>query len=190
MKRILTTALTLVAITWSTAFAQSAVLSHKGAELDGQLQTPLSSKTSHDGDTFTLKEKDTFFHKNPELKGAIIEGHVEGVTAAGPTHKATMNLIFDDIVMADGSKAPIHVTVKSIKEFEPKTHHVRDAGLIIGGMVAGHIVSKKTGHKGGTLGGAAAGFALASGMKSDINVHKGTLVRLRVNDDITAAGAM
>ncbi|GAC1418454.1 MAG: hypothetical protein NVSMB5_09910 [Candidatus Velthaea sp.] len=176
--------LTLFAGSAAATPAQTGVLAHKGAEVDGELQQRLDSGKNHDGDTFTLVPKDTFFHKNPALKGATIEGHLESVTAASHTHKATMNVIFDDVKMPDGTVAAISASVKSFKEFEPKTHHVRDAALIVGGAVAGRMVSKKVGHGGGTLAGAAAGFALASSMKSNIVIKQGTLVRLKMNQDV------
>lgn len=181
--------LSVVAASTVAVPAQTAVLAHKGAELDGELQATLDSGKNHDGDTFTLVEKDTFFHKNPALKGATIEGHLEGVSAAGPRHKATMNIIFDDVKMPDGTVAPLHVTVTSLKEFEPRTHHIRDVAVIVGGAVAGHMVSKHTGKKGGTFAGAAAGFALASTMKSNIVVKRRTLVRLRLNEDVLPGSA-
>jgi len=169
--------------------AQTTALATKGAEVDGALQQTLDSGKNHDGDTFTLLAKDTFFHKNPALRGALIEGHLESVSAAGPTHKATMSVIFDDIKLPDGSTAPINASVKSMSEFEPHTHHVRDMMLIVGGAVAGHVVSGKMGHKGGTLAGAAAGFALASTLKSNVVLKKGTLVKLKMNSDVVAGAA-
>lgn len=188
MKRCSALLLGLALLT-SAASAQSTALAQKGAELDGQLQQTLDSGKNHEGDTFTLVEKDTFFHKNPALKGATIEGHIESVTPASATHKASMSLIFDDVKMPDGTVAPLKVTVKSFKELEPKTHHLRDTALVLSGAVAGHIASKKTGKKGGTLAGAAAGFALATTLKSNIVVKKGTLVRLRLDEDVVAQHA-
>ncbi|MGH7706494.1 MAG: hypothetical protein ACREM8_03205 [Vulcanimicrobiaceae bacterium] len=160
------------------------VLAHRGSEVYAVLGQTLSSKSNHDGDTFVLAEKETFFHHNPALKGATIDGHVENVSPASPTHKATMNVILDDIVLPDGSKAPIHATIVDLKTFEPKTHKLRDAGIIVGSAVAGHVVSGKTGKKGGTLVGAVAGAAIVSGLKSDVVVKKGTVVRLRLLDDV------
>lgn len=176
----LVAALTLTA---AAAGAQS-VAAPKGAEIDAKLQTTLSSKTNHDGDPFTLTEYDSFFHRHAGLNGAVIEGHLEHVTAAGPTHKATLNLIFDDIKFPDGSTKPISVKVISVSEFEPKTHHIRDVGLIVGGAVAGHM----THMGGGTVAGAAAGFVLASSLKSDITVKPGSVVKLRALADITGPG--
>ena len=123
-------ALALVALCAGMADAQSTVLTKKGAEVDGKTATPISSKTSHTGDTFELPVVDLLFVHHPELKGAAIEGHLENVTPAAPTHKASMNIIFDDIKFADGNTEPISVALKNVSAFEPKTHHVRDMGII------------------------------------------------------------
>ena len=188
MKRfVLGIAIFAIAATANPAFAQN-MLAHRGQTVAAALQEQLDSGKEHDGDTFTLVARDTLFTKDGALKGATIEGHLENVTAASSTHKATMNMIFDDVRTADGTVAPISATVSSIKELEPKTHHIRDVGFIVGGAVAGHMLSKHTGHKGGTLAGAAAGFALASSMKSNIVVHRGTIVKLKLASDVVANG--
>ncbi len=161
--------------------AADSVLVKNGTQIDAVLNQTLSSKTSHTGDTFTLTEKDTFFHRNPAISGAAIEGHLENVTPAGPTHKATMTIVFDDMKLANGTTVAFPATLKSLSTFEPKTHHIRDLGLIVGAAVAGHMMAKT--HHGG-LAGAAAGFALASSLKSDIVVKQGTLVKLKSTQDI------
>jgi hypothetical protein len=175
-------ALSTFALDGATASADP--LLKKGAELDGTLQQTLSSKTTANGTTFTLTEKDTFFHHNPALKGATIDGHVENVSPAGPTHKATMSVVFDDVKMPDGTTYPLDARVTSMSVFEPHTHHIRDAGLVLGGFVAGHMAAGK--HHGG-LAGAAAGVALASSLKSDIVVKSGTLVKMKLNSDLVPA---
>jgi len=182
--RTLATAAALVALCAGLAGAQGAPLTPKGAEVDARLTTTLSTKTSHDGDPFTLTETDLIFVHHPELKGATIEGHLEDVVAASPTRKASLNVIFDDIKFADGRTEPIFVKVRNMSAFEAKTHHLRDMGVIVGSAVVGHIVSKKTGHGGGTLAGAAAGFAIVSAMKSDVVIKHGTIVKLTLLHDL------
>jgi hypothetical protein len=182
-------AVVLAATCATAALAQSDTLTKRGSIVDGKMMTALSSKTSQNGDAFQLTVTDSLFHRHPELKGAIIDGHVESVTPASATHKATMNIIFDDITFPDGKKESIAVVVNKLSQLEPHTHHVRDVGLIVGGAVAGHIVSKKTGHGGGTLAGAAAGFALASSMKSDIVIKPGTLIQLKLKQDLPQPAA-
>jgi hypothetical protein len=178
-------ALSAACIGMLPASAQN-VIAHRGAHINGTLTTALSSKTNHDGDAFTLDAKDAFFYHNPLPTGSVIDGHVEHVSPAGPTHKATMVIVIDDVALPDGVKAPLKAQVVSLKEFEPKTHHLRDAAIIVGGAVAGHMMSKRTGVPAGTLAGATAGFALVSTMKSDIVVHRGTIVHLQAKDDVAA----
>lgn len=187
VRRQLRTIAAVAALTvlWAgAAGAQGAPLTKKGAEVDARLVGTLSTKTSHSGDPFELTETDLLFVHHPELHGATIEGHLENVVAASPTHKASMNVIFDDIKFADGSTEPISVGIKNMSAFEPKTHHIRDVGIIVGSAVVGHVVSKKTGHGGGTLAGAAAGFAVVSAMKSDVTIKPGTIVKLRLLADL------
>jgi len=182
--RTLAAGAALAALCAGTAGAQSAPLTKKGAEVDVRVLTPMSSKTSHSGDPFAMTETDLLFVHHPELHGATIEGHLEDVVAASPTRKASMSVIFDDIKFADGRTEPVSVAVKNVSAFEPKTHHVRDLGIIVGSAVAGHIVSKKSGHGGGPLAGAACGFVIVSGLKSDIVIKPGTLVKLRLQQDL------
>ncbi len=166
-----------------------AVIEKSGTIFDAKLLTPLSSKTSKDGDPFQLTATDSFFHKHPELHGVVLEGHLENVTPASPTHKASMNIIFDDFKLPDGRTVTVQVKPTKWSTFEPKTHHLRDMALIVGGAVAGHITSNKTGVHGGTLAGAAAGFALASSLKSDIVIKPGTVIQFKTLHDVVDPAA-
>ena len=181
--RTITATVALTALSCGLTNAQEILTKH-GAEIDARLATPISTKTSQSGDPFKLSVTDLLFVHHPELKGATIDGHLENVTPAGPTHKATMNVIFDDITFADGRSEPISVALKNMSAFEPHTHHIRDMGIIVGSAVVGHIASKKLGHGGGTLAGAAAGFVIVSGLKSNIVIKPGTLVKLRLQHDL------
>ncbi len=167
--------------------AQTTVLAKKGAQIDGTLNDTLDSGKDQSGKTFTLTEREGFFVKNPPLKGATIDGHLENVKPADGVklQKASMTIVIDDIRLPDGTLiAPVQMGLKSLKDVEPKTHKVRDSAIIIGSAIAGHFVSKKTGHNGGTIAGAATGFALVNTMKSNIVLKKGTLVRMKANADI------
>jgi hypothetical protein len=164
--------------------AQTAPLDKRGAEIDARLTTALNSKTSPDGTPFTLLVTDTLFNRHPELKGAVVDGHLENVVPAAATHRASMSVIFDDIRFAGGASEPIFAVVRNVSAFEPKTHHLRDAGIILGAAVVGHMASKHTGHAGGTLAGAAAGFAIVSALKSDIAIRRGTLLELKLTQNL------
>jgi hypothetical protein len=172
--------------------AQTTVLAHKGAQLDGTLNDTLDSGKDQSGKTFTLTEHEGIFVKYPALKGATIGGHLENVTPANGIkfQKAAMSIVIDDVKLPDGTViSPVQIGVKSLKEIEPKTHKLRDSAVIIGSAITGHFVSKKTGKNGGTLAGAATGFALVNTMKSNIVLKRGTLIRLRVNQDLIPGAA-
>lgn len=155
-----------------------------GTDFYGKLEQPMGSKTSHDGDTFALDQTDTFLHKMPALHGAVVEGHVTNISAAGPAHNPSMTLVFDDIKMPDGTKSPVNVQLVSMNSFEPRTHHLRTIGLMIAGAVAGHAVAAHTGHSHGGLVGAAAGYALSQTLKTDIAVPAGTVIELKFTSPV------
>lgn len=186
MKHAIILAAALAALV-APAVAQDAaggVLAPAGTNLQARFDREITSKTAQSGDKFTLTEHDGFFHKAPAaLKGAKISGHVENVVPASHSHKASMNVIIDDITLANGTTEGLSAKVTSLKTFEPKTHHIRDAGLILGGAVAGHLAAGR--HHGG-LAGAAGGFALATSLKSNIDVKRGTLVDLKLTAPVTA----
>ncbi len=173
----------------TAAVAQFATVTKKGALVDAKITTRLSSKTSQDGDPFSMTVTGSLFHPHRELRGAVIDGHVESVTPAGPRQKARLSVIFDDITFPNGAKERLVVALDKMSQLEPHSHHVRDLGIIVGGAVVGHIVSKKTGHGGGTLAGAAAGFALVNSMKSDIVIAPGTIIQLKLKQDLPVPAA-
>ena len=165
--------------------AAQTIVAPRGTEFEASLNQTLNTKTLHDGDTFTMTEHDGWFHKAPPaLHNVTIDGHVENVSAAKMGHGASMNVIFDDIVLPDGTHAPLNARVTSSKAFEAKHHYFRDAGLIIGGAVVGHMTAGHFHKSHGGLAGAAAGFALATHLKSDIKVNRGTTVHLKLTQDL------
>ena len=158
-----------------------------GTDFYGKLQQQISTKRSHDGDTFTLVQTDTLFHKNPALHGSTIDGHLENVRPAGTMRNPALTIVFDDIRMADGTKAPVAVRLMSMNKFEPRTHHMRTIGLMIGGAIAGHEASKHTGKGHGATLGAASGYALSQTMKTDIIVPAGTVIEVKFQQPARAA---
>ncbi|MDQ6781145.1 MAG: hypothetical protein M3Z37_08375, partial [Candidatus Eremiobacteraeota bacterium] len=150
-----------------------------GTDFYGKLQQPISSKTSHEGDAFQLQHSDTLLHKDPALRGAVIDGHLENVQAAGPLRKPGMTIVFDSITLADGTKDRIDAKLVSLHAFDAKTHHLRTIGMMIGGAMAGHVLRNHTGKGSGMLG-AAGGYVLSQTMKTDISVPAGTVLEVRL----------
>jgi hypothetical protein len=172
----------------SASSAGGTTLVNAGTDFYGKLQQPISTKSSHDGDTFVLVQTNALFHKDPALAGSSIDGHLENVRSAGPMRSPGLTLVFDDIRMADGSKGPVDVKLESMKAFEPKTHHLRTIGMMIGGAVAGHEVSKHTGKQHGALIGALGGYTVSQTLKTDIVVPAGTVIEVRFQRPATSAG--
>jgi hypothetical protein len=166
--------------------AAGTVLVKAGTRFDGKLQQEIATNKSHDGDTFTIAEADTLFHKNPALRGAVIDGHLENVSAAGLGKKPSLTLVFDDIKMPDGQTAPIQVKIINMGAFDAKSHHWRTAGMVIGGAVAGHMAAGA--HHGGLMG-AGAGYMLSQQMKTNVDVKPGTMIELSFINDAAAAPA-
>jgi hypothetical protein len=169
--------------------AGGAVIAASNSEFYGKLDKPIGTKTSHNGDAFTLTQTDTLFHKAPALHGAVIDGHVDGVVAAGPMKNPAMTIVFDDIRLADGTKEPVNVVLVSTKQFDPKSHKLRTIGLMIGGAVAGHTLAATTGRKHGALTGAAGGYVLSQTLKTDVAVPAGSVVVLRFKSPVTAGAS-
>jgi hypothetical protein len=166
--------------------AGGTVVAPAGTIFYGQLDKPVGTKISQDGQPFTLTETDKLARKNLALAGAVIDAHVEGVRAAGPMRNPAMTIVFDDIRLSDGTKEPVNVSVLSLKEFDPKTHHLRTLGMMLGGAIAGHIAAAHTGAKHGALMGAVGGYMLSQSLKTDVAVPAGTVVELRFKQPVTS----
>jgi hypothetical protein len=166
-----------------------AVIVAAGSAFYGRLSPAIGTKISKDGDTFTLTQTDTFMHKNPQLAGSVVTGHLEDVHPAGLGRKPAMTIVFDGIKMSDGSTHPIGAQLVSMSKFEPKTHHLRTIGMMIGGAVGGHIAAQHMGKKHGALMGAAGAYLLSQEIKTDIYVPAGSLVQLRLTSPVTQGEA-
>lgn len=164
--------------------ATGAIVVDRGTIYYGKLDKAIGTKVGSDGETFTLTHVDTLLHKNPALAGAVIDAHLENVHRAGPMHNPSMTIVFDDIRLPNGTKEPVSATIVSTKEFDPKTHHLRTIGMMIGGAVAGHM----TGHRHGATMGALGGYALSQTLKTDVEVPAGAIVELRLNAPVREAG--
>lgn len=153
--------------------AAGAVVAPAGSLFRGKLDKEIDSKTSHDGDTFAL----VAVNGTGPLAGASIEGHLTNVHAAGLAKKPAMTIVFDDVLLADGTKVPANVQLLSTGEFGAKSHHWRTIGMMMGGAMAGHMATHGK-HHGGLLG-AAGGYMLSQEMKTDVDVKPGTVVTVK-----------
>lgn len=105
----------------SAPAAQSAshpeTVAEAGTYFYGTLDRPLGTKKNKDGDNFTLVETTS---KPFSLAGSEIDGHLTDVESAGPNRTAKMTLVFDDIRLFDGTKAPVDVEFLSAATLSPK----------------------------------------------------------------------
>jgi hypothetical protein len=149
-----------------------------GTAIDTDLQQDLSTGKNKNNDRFTLKVKSS----NPTLKDSVINGHLENVQKAAKGKKATFNLVFDDIVLKNGDMYPVDMTLLNTQvETKTKGQFLKNAGIIIGGTVAGRFIGDKTKFKhGGLAGGAAATAYVLSSPGGEVQLKKGTDVKLKM----------
>jgi len=155
--------------------AGGSVVAAAGTMYRGKLDKEISSKTSHSGDTFTLVGVGV---AGP-LAGSSIEGHLANVQAAGLAKKPAMTIVFDDVLLSDGTKVPINVQLLSSNDFGAQSHHMRTIGMMLGGAVAGHMAAHMAGKRHGGMLGAAGGYMLSQEMKTDIDVKPGTVIAVK-----------
>jgi hypothetical protein len=169
----------------AAANAGGSVVASAGTDFSGKLSTPIGTKTSKNGDAFSLSETSS---SSSALAGSTIDGHLTGIEPAGPMHDAKMTIVFDDIRLADGTKAPVDVQLITTKAFDPKTHHWRTFGMVIAGAVAGHEMKVHAGH-GNSLLGAAGGYVLSQQLKTDVAVPAGTVIEVKFRQPVTTGAA-
>ncbi len=147
-----------------------------GTTIDTDLQQEISTGKSRDQEQFTLKVK------NGLPKDAQIQGHLEDVVKAQSGKKASLHLVLDDVVLKDGSQYPIDATLVNTQvESQTKGKFLQNVGIVLGGAVAGHFIGDKTKFKhGGLAGGAAAAAFVLSSPGGEVDLKKGTDVKLKL----------
>ena len=100
----------------------------KGTEIKAVLDTPLSSKTSKVGDRFTATIAQDVKGVNGSVgipAGSKIEGEVseveQGKMLPQLRGKGRLNLRFTDLVLSDGTRAPVFLTLKNVTDTRGKT---------------------------------------------------------------------
>ncbi|AKG20902.1 hypothetical protein [Calothrix sp. 336/3] len=157
-----------------------------GTNLEAILQENISTGKNKDSDRFVLKLKNSSIGKNQALKDAQINGHLENVVKAAKGKKAKLNLVFDDITLKDGSAYPINATLVNTQvETKTKGKFIQNAGIILGGAVAGRFLGDKAKFKNGTLAGAAAATAyVLSSPGGEVALKKGTKIKIKLNSPL------
>jgi hypothetical protein len=157
-----------------------------GVTINTDLQQELSSGKNRNNEKFTIKIKNGSVSKYPALKDATIEGHLENVTKAAKGKKAQMNLTFDDVKLKNGDLLPIEASLVNTQvETKTKGQFLKNAGIILGGTIAGNFVGDKTKFKHGKLAGAAAATAFVlSSPGGEVVLKKGTDLQLKLKSNL------
>jgi hypothetical protein len=156
-----------------------------GVTINTDLQQELSTGKNRNNDKFTIKIKNGSVGKYPALKDATIEGHLESVTKAAKGKKAKMNLFFDDVKLKNGDVAEIDATLVNTQvETKTKGQFLKNAGIILGGTIAGNFIGDKTKFKHGKLAGAGAATAFVlSSPGGEVVLKKGTDLQLKLKSN-------
>jgi hypothetical protein len=163
-----------------------------GTTFEVSVPTEVSTGKNRDQDALILPVKSPLVGGNPVLKGAKVEAHLEDVVKAQKGKKASLHLVFDDIVLKDGKSLPIDASLVDTKiESKTKGQFLKNAAIIAGGTAAGHFAGKKMGQKhGGIAGGAAAtAFVLAS-PGGEVVLKKGSELDLKLKSPLDPAKAI
>jgi hypothetical protein len=157
-----------------------------GTTIDADLQKEISSGKNRNDEKFSIKIKNGSVGKYTVLKDATIEGHLENVTKAAKGKKAQLNLFFDDIKLKNGDVLPIDATLVNTKvETKTKGQFLKNAGIIIGGTMAGKFMGDKANFKHGKLAGAAAATAFVlSSPGGEVVLKKGTDLQLKLKSNL------
>jgi hypothetical protein len=157
-----------------------------GTTIDTDLQRELSTGKNRNNEKFAAKIKKGSVGNNPALEDAQIEGHLENVTKAAKGKKAQLNLVFDDVKLKNGELLPIDATLVNTKvESKTKGQFLKNAGIILGGTIAGNFIGDKTKFKHGKLAGAAAATAFVlSSPGGEVVLKKGTDLQLKLKSNL------
>jgi hypothetical protein len=157
-----------------------------GTVISTDLQQEISSGKNKKNEKFTIKVQNGSVSKYPALKDAVIEGHLESVTKAAKGKKAQLDLVFDDVKLKSGELVPIEATLVNTQiESKTKGQFLKNAGILIGGTVAGHFVGDKANFKHGKLAGAGAATAfILSSPGGEVLLKKGTDIQLKLKSNL------
>lgn len=169
--------------------ATSAGVVPAGTTIKTDLQQEISTGKNRNNEKFTIKVQNGSVSKYAALKDAVIEGHLEKVVKAAKGKKASLNLVFDAIRLKNGDLLPIDATLVNTQvESKTKGQFLKNAGIILGGTMAGSFLGNKTNFKHGKLAGAAAATAFVlSSPGGEVVLKKGTDLQLKLKSNLDAS---
>ena len=156
-----------------------------GTQVYATLQGGLDTKTAKVNDPVMMTVTSLYPQTalNTTIQGATVKGHVIQAHAASPTKKATIQIAFDQITLADGRSFPFPAKIDSMQKSK-HTNYAQAAGEVLGGMVVGNVLGKWTGAQAGGVVGAAGGALYASQMSQNFAVAANTTIKLETTDAI------
>ena len=157
-----------------------------GTSFDTVLQENISTGKNQNNDNFILKIKNSLKGGDQVLKDGQIQGHLEDVVKAAKGKKASLHLVFDDISLKNRASYPIDATLtNTLLETKTKGKFIQNAGIVLGGTVAGHFLGNQAKFKhGGLAGGTAAAAFVLSSPGGEVALKKGTNIKLKLNSPI------
>jgi hypothetical protein len=157
-----------------------------GTMIKTDLQQEISSGKNKKNEKFTIKIQNGSVSKYPVLKDAVIEGHLESVTKAAKGKKAQLDLVFDGVKLKNGDLLPIEATLVNTQiESKTKGQFLKNAGILIGGTIAGSFAGDKANFKHGKLAGAGAATAfILSSPGGEVVLKKGTDIQLKLKSNL------
>ncbi|MEH2294060.1 hypothetical protein [Nostoc sp.] len=157
-----------------------------GTSFDTVLQENISTGKNKNNDSFILQIKNSLKGGNQVLKDGQIQGHLEDLVKAAKGKKASLHLVFDDISLKNGASYPIDATLtNTLLETKTKGKFIQNAGIVLGGTVAGHFLGNQAKFKhGGLAGGTAAAAFVLSSPGGEVALKKGTNIKLKLNSPI------
>jgi Zn finger protein HypA/HybF involved in hydrogenase expression len=156
-----------------------------GTTINTDLQQELSSGKNTNNQKFTIKVKNASVGKYPVLKDAILQGHLEQVNKAAKGKKASINLVFDAVKLKNGDLMELDAQLVNTQvETKTKGTFIKNAGIILGGTIAGNFIGDKTKFKHGKLAGAAVATAFVlSSPGGEVVLAKGTDLQLKLKSN-------
>ncbi|MEH1921840.1 hypothetical protein [Nostoc sp.] len=157
-----------------------------GASFETVLKQEISTVKNQNNDRFVLEIKNSSVGDNKVLQNGQIQGHLEDVVKAAKGKKASLHLVFDDISLKNESSYPIDATLVNTKlETKTKGKFIQNAGIILGGTIAGRFLGDKAKFKhGGLAGGAAAAAFVLSSPGGEVVLKKGTNIKLQLKSAV------
>lgn len=161
-----------------------------GSTISAALEDELSSETAAVGETFSMESTAPILIEGHEAiaAGAVLEGHVAHVAAAGKVSgTGELTLEFDRIITADGSELLIDAPPFHRKAQATKARDAKKVGGLagIGAAVGGLIGGKKGALIGGAAGASAGAASTLTSKGAEVVLAAGAELTVELSSPLT-----